>query len=216
VGLGISPFNNTDPLVSLSIGLAYDVRSSGHPGTGQSIYGSQTSIASGLPGLGIPFIFEAVVAPSIKVDTRLRFGGIQGILSYRNRETGITESERITLRTSTTFVDLNLDEPGLYDFSFNPQTLENTLMRTTKVGVGFDVELFGGGLLDNPPTIDFTQSVNSRSLGFKAHSADRADMRVWFTIDVRAVPEPSSMALAACGAIGVVVCVGRRRGKRQP
>lgn len=214
VGLGINPFNSSQALVSVSAGLSYDTRSSGRPDIGRAIHGSDTGIASGLPGLGIPFVLEAIVAPSLTVDTDLRFTGLAGNLLYRNRDTGDGGSIPFSLGSADRTLNLELDDPGLYDFSIVSTQLGNSLTRTSRVGIGFDIELFGGGLLENPPVINFTQASNSRTLPFHLNSADHADLQNWFSIDVHQVPEPSTMALALCGTVALTF-FGRRRLRRR-
>ncbi|MEX2113994.1 MAG: PEP-CTERM sorting domain-containing protein [Pirellulales bacterium] len=211
-GLGINPFNRSQPLVSLGIGMSVDNQASGLGIIGSTLSGNDTgTLDAFIPGLGIPFVLEATVLPSMTADTTVRFNNLGGSVIYRNRDTGLSGSQSVAFTSGGQIrnLELNLAEPGTYDVSFLPQ-LAGSGQSSRSFGVSFNVEVFGSGIIDPPPTIALSApSITGGALPFQINAADRNAMQDWFTIHV--VPEPSTWAMCLSAVVSLGACLARNR-----
>ena len=104
---------------------------------------------------------------------------------------------------------MDFNQPGTYDVTVASPFLSTISADTHSFGVSFNVDVFGSGIIDPPPTITLSQPTTGfEDVPFQLNSSDRAALENWFSIVV--VPEPSTLALAALGGLALLAWRQRR------
>ncbi len=178
---------------------------------GSSITGSDVGVVNPEPGLGIPFVLEGTASPSITTTDQMRFGALSATAFFTNRDTGVTFGRSILFANNsfTQHLSVDFNQPGTYDVTIASPFLSADFADTRSFGVSFNVDVFGSGIIDPPPTITLSQPTTGfEDVPFQLNSSDRAALENWFSIVV--VPEPSTLALAALGGLALLAWRWRR------
>jgi hypothetical protein len=164
-------------------------------------------------GLGVSAVVAGVDANlNATQAAHFRTDGVHGVLQYTNQSTGTTHTTNVVLNAAmgTSVLDVNLDEPGIWDFSFTGLTLDNTWWSTFGASITADAwynYLLSSGTVNIP--IAALNLFNSSQFGLNFGQLAAAG----FSIDV--VPEPGTLLLLGAGLLGLFLVGGPLRSARE-
>lgn len=191
-----------------------------NPTVPDNVSGSD-SVTGITASVGIPLIAEAGVDFDIEQTSELDITGLTGTLEYTLRGSGLTQTELFALSSGNIEINIDLLQPGIWDFGLVGVDLENLFTTTYDLELVLFEEHTGriGCLVDSPLGCVIPE------LGTIRNDTTLADIGIWdrepfalsfinamslggFSIDVREgvpiadVPEPGIFYLFGAGLVG--------------
>lgn len=220
VGAGAEVF--VDPLIGgnfsipvnvIDVDLFIATAKSNSGALGSSLTDSDTASASRLAvGVAVPFVIDVGTvgaAPTITGTSTVDVGSsISAILTYQHRTLpGVMGSTPVALAGSGD-LSVDLQEPGIYDFVLSDYELAGTLTSKAVPGITFDLTILNNVVASK--FLGLSAAQQSTTTNF-LYAASGGSQDLSFSIEVLAIPEPSSFALLAIGGIGLAWIARRTR-----
>lgn len=168
------------------------------------VFGTQRSASDsfGIAGVGPDIgVASAQLTLNANQTTYFRPDSLFGALQYTNRDSGLTRSVMLSL-TGTSFLDVNLDQPGIWDFTFTGLDIADTFHSTIGSNLSVDINVIG--LIDQSFPFGSIPLLNTPSFGL-----DFASLGPLSAFSIL-VPEPGTGLLLVSGLLGLAA-FGRRR-----
>jgi hypothetical protein len=180
-----------------------DTGSSATPGFGVTRSGSDSFSVAGV-GPSFGSIASAQANINATQTSRFRLDELTGLLAYENQTTGTSGVAALALAAGTSFLDVDLSEPGIWDFGFLDLALDNTFSSTTGASLTFDIDVFG--VIEESWRF---AGIDLLDTGGFALDLGKRSIATAFSINV--IPEPGTVFLLGAGLIGLAV-----RGRAAP
>jgi hypothetical protein len=183
-----------------------DTGSSATPGFGVTRSGSDSVSVAGV-GPSFGSIASAQANINATQTSRFRLDELNGLLAYENQTTGTSGVVALALAAGTSFLDVDLSEPGIWDFGFVGLALDNTFSSTMGASLSFDIDVFS--VIEESWTFAGLDLLDTG--GFALDLGERS-IATAFSITV--VPEPGTVFLLGSGLLGFAL--RGRAAERRP
>jgi hypothetical protein len=209
-----------------------DINKTFTPAILQTVNGSDAftpaSVGVSIPSFGIGLGGGASVDLDVQQTAALQLTGLSGLVEARNRDTGETVTQVLSLTSpSTQNLSFDLASSGTWDFSVLDLSLANHYATSFALNILGDIEYFVGIYCGDPGNPDDNfgciaedkkrqqltgiNLFSSPQIALDYGQLDRADA---FSIEVSAVPEPSEAALMLAG-LGLLIGLHSTARRRQ-
>ncbi len=201
--------NFSIPVNVLDTDLSIATSGSNSGALGSSLSDSDTASAGRVAvGIAVPLVDvgTAGATPTVTGTSTVDVGSSIGAMLMYHHATmpAVTGMVPVSLAGSNG-VMVNLPVPGVYDFTLAGFQLAGTLTDKTVPGITADLTVLNNVVASRFLGISAAQQTTTKNYSYATSQS------LSFSIDVLAVPEPSSIALAVMGLIGLTVFAMRRR-----
>ncbi len=204
--------NFSIPVNVLDVDLFIETTKSNGGALGSTLTDSDTASAARVAvGIAVPLVDVGTVgaAPTITGTSTVNVGSsISALLAYHNESMPSVMGTVAVSLAGASNVMVDLPEPGIYDFVLSGYALGGTLTSKSVPGINFDLTVLNNVVAQKFLGITSAQQTTTKNFTYTPNGSSQ---NLGFSIEVLAVPEPSTLLLAGCGVLALAVCGARRR-----